>query len=355
MINERLLDFLCERTSWKDLGNEKLLQEISEFGKYVGNAINSGNLIDHTVELSEELEKMDLYKASLLSNFIGFACEEKEDTSAGAGIIKLFSRACGNIYEMCKSMESDGECELPEPDEWESVYRKNEEWVRAYFGFNILCVTVMAFLTRDTRLREQLGDLGISEQIRYLAEEVPDSPYLKSVYYVDCMMKTCNDLKLLVLFPERKKGFVAAANDLNNCFHLIFLLEEQIYERLGREYGMHDFYASASLASLAHGDYPDDCWSESYCTYYMECDYSTACHEKFKTEDTMSLIWGEMSPEAIPRIDGHAVIVLFEGGLNRSFSAHFLAVPHEALHPYVEIERELEDAEYAAWIDRINK
>lgn len=355
MINEKLLNFLCEKTVWEDLGNENLLHEFPEFGESVGGAINSGKMIDFTVELSGKLENMDLYKASLLSNFIGFACEKEEDTSAGSGVLKLFLRACQNVYEMCRSMEEEEECELPEPDEWESIYQKNEEWVRAYFGFNILCVTVMAFITRDAGLRKELADMGISEQIRYLAEDVPDTPYLKSVYYVNCMQKTCSDLKLLVLYPDRKKGFVATANDLNNCFHLIFLMEEQIYERLGEKYGMQGFYASESLTSLAHGNYPKDCWDESYCTYYMECDYSTASHENYMAEDMMSLIWGEMPPEAIPQIDGYGVIVLFEGGPSRSFSAQFLATPHEALDPYVEIVRELKDDEYDAWIDQIKK
>ena len=149
MVNKRLIDFLCEETAWEDLGNEKLLHELPEFGREVGAAINGGRLIECTVELSGMLENMDLYKASLLSNFIGFACEREGDTSAGRGIIKLFSRSCAKVYEMFKSLEEDGECRLP--DDMRAVYEEHKAWVRAYLGFNILCVSAMRF-SRGTLL-----------------------------------------------------------------------------------------------------------------------------------------------------------------------------------------------------------
>ena len=343
MINKTLMDFLCSKTDWKDLGNEKLLHELPEFGMEVGAAINGDRLIDFTKELSAQLEKMDLYKASLLSNFIGFACEKEEDTSAGEGMIKLFARSCEKVYQMFQDLDED------EDEESEIL----EDGARAYYGFNILCISTMAFLTRDADLRAQLQKTDIWDQVEYLCEETPQTPYFASIGYVNLMHNTCSDTKLLVLFPEGKKGFLAAANDLNNCFHLLFLLEEQIYKKLGAKYDMEEFGARDSLIRLAHGEYPKDCWEDSYSTYFMECDYSTARHNQLEQDDIMSLIWGEMSPMYIPKIDGRAVIVLWKSGINRSFDAQFLAVPHSALRPYVEIERELTDAEYEAWIKRI--
>lgn len=353
MVNKKLLDFLCSETSWEDLGNEKLLHELPEFGMEVGEAINSDRLLDCTKELSARLEDMDLYKASLLSNFIGFACEEKEDTSAGEGIIKLFARSCKEVYQMFQELDLDEDGSMPDDGEMENIYNKNADGVRAYYGFNILCVSTMAFLTRDVHLREQLADMEIWDQIEYLCEETPESPYLKSIGYVNLMRNTCSDTKLLVLFPEGKKGFFATANDLNNCFHLLFLLEEEIYHKLGIKYGMEGFYARDSLVRLAHGEYPKDCWEDSYSTYFMECDYLTARHDQLEKDDIMSLIWGEMSPKYIPAIDGHKIIILWKNGINRSFSAQFLAVPHSALRPYVKIERELTDDEYKSWLERI--
>ena len=351
MVNEKLLNFLCEETTWEDLGNENLLYELPEFGESVGASINNGTLIEFTKELSSLLEKMDLYKASLLSNFIGFACQEKEDTSAGRGVIELFACSCTNVYELFQRLEATGDKQLP--DSRKEIFEENPDQARAYEGFNILCVSAMAFLSRDASLRNFLSELNISEQIMYLSEETEDSPYLKSVHYVNQILYTCSDYKFLVLFPKKKTGFFATANDLSNCFHLLFLMEEQIYKKLGAKYDMHAFHASKSLTSLAHGDYPDDCWNESYTTHYTECNYATAFQEEFGTSMATSLIWGEMPPQAIPAIDGRGIIILFENGLNRGFSAQFLATPHDALNPYVEIEQELSDTEYNAWMEKI--
>lgn len=350
MPDEQLMVFLCQETILEELGDEALLHSCPSFGEAVGEAINSGNLIPFTTELSGRLGEMDLYKACLLSNFIGFACEKEEDTSAGRGIIELFSKVCTQVYEMFQSAEARGECELP--PEVPELYKENASQARAYCGFNILCVSTMAFLTRDAALRQLLAEMGLEEELAYLSEEVPESPYLKSVTYVNSMLKTCSDLKLLVLQPGKRQGFFAVANDLNNCFHLLFLLEEQIAENLGHSYGLESFPAAAPLIGLAHGEYPEEAWAESYSTAFMECNYSTADHAEFRNEDAMALIWGEMPPDCIPAVDGRAVIVLFEGGLRRGFDAPFLFVPHSALRPYVRIEGELTEQEYDAWLTK---
>lgn len=353
MDTKELMDFLCKETEFGDLYNENILHESESFREAVGWSINSGNIIKFTAELSESLCSMDLYKASLLSNFIGFACEKEEDTSAGRGVIELFAKACTNLYNMSQSMEEDEERDgLPD---FKEVYGKNQDWARAYFGFNILSVSAMAFLTRDAGLRKFLADKGISEEITYLAEETPESPYLKSVYYVDCMQRTCSNLKLLVLYPAGKRGFIAEANDINNCFHLIFLLEEQIWENFGRNYGMPVFEADQPVTDLAHGDYPDGFQGRPYITHFTECNYSVMPASTCGQEEIMNLVWGEMPPDYIPAIDGYAVIVLLDGGPQRSFDVNFLAVPHSALNPYVEIERELGSDEYNQWVKRIKE
>jgi len=353
MIKEELYAFLCQETTFEELGNQNILHEFPIFGNCVGEAINSGKLLDFSKELSLRLGEMDLYKACILSNFIGFACEKENDTSAGQGIVTLFSKACNHVYEMFQSTIEDEECQLPE--DFAKVYQTNPDWARAYYGFETICISVMAFLTRDVELRKLFRKQALSEKVAYLAEETPQSPYLHSVYYVNCMQKTCSGLKLLVLQPGKEQGFLAEANDLYNCFHLLFLLEEQIAKNLGQKYGMPAFPADEALVRLAHGEYPENCGEKSYVTYFMECNYTTVSHTKFHNEDAYSLIWGEMPPEAIPEIDGYAVIVLQERGITRSFDANFLAVPHNALRPSVRIDRELTKKEYDQWLERIKK
>ncbi|MDE7325847.1 MAG: hypothetical protein K2N63_06180 [Lachnospiraceae bacterium] len=351
MVEEKLQEFLCQETAVEELGNESLLHGCPEFGQMIGKAINDGNLVPFSVELSGHLEEMDLYKASLLSNFIGFVCEKEGDTSAGEGVVRLFAAACTKVYDLFRSTEVEGECQLP-PDLPE-LYAKNREWAKAYYGFNVLCVSTMAFLTRDPELRRFLAQFALDDQIDFLVEETPESPYLKSIFYVGSMLKTCSNLKLLVLQPGRQQGFYATANDINNCFHLLFLMEEQIVKNCCEKYGAKNFLATDSMVRLAHGEYPDDVWKESYTTCFMECNYTSADHASFKNDDAMALIWGEMSPQEIPVVDGRAVIVLLDDGPSRSFSASFLMVQHEALNPYVRIEEELSEEEYKIWMEKI--
>jgi len=111
MENKELMDFLCTETEFGDLGNERILHDFPAFGEAVGKSINSGDLIKFTMELSDNLDKMDLYKASILSNVIGFVCEREEDTSAGQGVIELFVKVCTNLYNMFKSIETEDEYE----------------------------------------------------------------------------------------------------------------------------------------------------------------------------------------------------------------------------------------------------
>lgn len=353
MLNQELMDFLQTETAWNDLENQKLLHEFPQFGKVVGEAIRNGEILQFSRELSEELGCMDIYKASLVSNFIGFACEQTENTGAGKDILAFFSHACGLVYDLFQYIEANGDETILENRE--ALYHINSEWAKAYYGFNILCISVMAFLSRNADLRAELSTMDISRQMQYLAEETPDTPYLRSIHYVNDMQYTCGKLKLLVLDPQRKKGFFATANDLKNCFHLLFLLEEQMAQNLRDGYGMTGYHADAALVRLAHGEYPDDCWGKSCTTYFMECDYkSTFCtREELGKKNMLPLIWGEMPPDHIPFVDDYAVIVLWENGISRSFSGEFMAVDHPALKPYVKIEKELTASEYDAWLKKI--
>lgn len=353
MLNQKLMDFLKTETICNDLENENLLHEFPQFGTEVREAIRCGEILPFSKELSKQLQTIDIYKASLLSHFIGFVCEQTEDTSSGQDVLALFSRSCSLVYELFQYIEENEREDILE--DTEALYCVNPEWARAYYGFNTLCVATMAFLSRDADLRAALLEMDISEQTQYLSEEAPNTLYLRSVHYVDAMPYTCSNLKLLVLHPQKKKGFFATANDLKNCFHLMFLLEEQIHQNLCSVYGMIDYTVDESLTRLAYGEYPDDCWGKSYSTYFMQCDYRTAfCTKKELLESTMiPFIWGEMSPKYIPVVDGCAVIILWENGIPRSFSGEFMAVDHPALKPYVKIEKELTDIEYDTWLNKI--
>lgn len=355
MLNQELMEFLRTETAWDELENENLLHDFPQFGQEIGKAIRAGEMLPFSQELAAQLGTMDVYKASLLSDFIGFVCEQTENTSAGEGMVAFFADTCQLVYDLFQHIEETEDEDILE--DREALHRLNPEWAKAYYGFDTLCVSSMAFLARDADLRQVLLEKGISKQTDYLAKEAPSTPYLHSIRYVDGIQYTCRDLKLLVLHPQRKKGFFATANDLKNCFHLFFLLEEQIHENLCSDYEMTRYSVDQSLVQLAHGEYPKDCWGKFYTTYFMECDYRSALYTKEELMGTnmIPLVWGEMPPDYIPTVDGYAVIVLWENCIPRSFSGEFMAVDHPVLKAYVNIDKVLTEDEYSAWFAKVQE
>lgn len=355
MLNHELIEYLQADTPCSDLDNPNLIDESPLLEREIKASSKANNMVSFFKELAEKLTTMDIYKASLLSQYMGFICQKTDNTSSGRYVLDLFACSCPLVYDLFKYIEKTGDQSILEDQK--ALYALNPQWARAYYGFNLLCISAMAFLAKDAKLRKTLLEMDIHEKLQYLAEEAPSTPYLHSVHYVDNVQYTCGKLDLLVLHPQKKKGFIATANDLENCFHLFFLLEEQIHQQLSKSYDMNGYSVDPSLASLAHGEHPKDCWGKSYSTYFTECDYSSTFSTKNELlkGNMVPLVWGEMPPDYIPSINDQAIIVLWENFLPRSFSAEFMAVGHPALDPYVKIERELTDEEYNMWLKLIKE
>ncbi len=107
MVNQELMKILQIETQVSDLGKENLLDTFPEFGKEIGNAINTGEIIAFSQELGEQLLSMDIYKASLLTNFIGFVCEKTEDTKAGQNVLVFFAHVCNLVYDLFQYIEEN--------------------------------------------------------------------------------------------------------------------------------------------------------------------------------------------------------------------------------------------------------
>lgn len=353
MLKEELLEYLISETAFEELGDEKGIIRNEVFGEEIGRAINGGDeaLLEFSCELSEKLLDMDVYKASVVTNFIGFVCEKTQNTKAAKGVIDFLAKSSGLVKEFFGYLKNEQD-EIIDEDEWNTseIYNKNKDAVCAYYGFNILCVSAMAFLSRDNSYRNYLKTLNVRENILYLAEEATYTDYTKSVYYINRMYDTCGIIPLIVLDEERKQGVVAQANDINNCFHLIFLLEEALYKGYGEKYNMENYVYSEVLSSIAGGEYPE-CNEQSVHIFFNE-NFHTGKKDKEKNQNMYSILWGEMPPICIPIIDGYGIIKLKNKGPHRCFSPDFLYSDHTALSPYVKILRELSKEEYEEWYEK---
>lgn len=340
MDKKTLWDFLYEPTDFSALGDVKAVIQHPAFKDEIGKSLQSGNELSFSMELGERLDRMDIYKACVVTNFIGFACERTENTEAGKNVVLLLQKVL-NLAKEFFSLNTDAQGNINIPDDMSVMYEKHRECTEAFYGCDILCISAMAFLSRDFEYRKLLRSMRIKETLEYLTEEVPENEYTRSVYYVNQVHDTCGKIPLLVLDPENRQGFLAEANDLNNCFHLIFLLEEAIYTNLCQKYRMENHKINQIMSKFAHGEHPE-CGHESQTTFFLECNY----HE---FNSSTNLLWGEMPPECIPVFNGYHVVVLCRNKMLRSYDAGFLAVGHSALNPYLEIERELSSDEYDHW------
>lgn len=237
-----LKDYLKTKTDVSELGNESLIISNKIYGREIGNAINEDRLLEFSLELSDYLPEMDIYKACVVSNFIGFACEKLNDTSAGKCVIEYFAGILSHVKRFCSYFQNpDGEIEFPQQIDTMELYKKDVKATQAYFGFHTLCVAVMAFLSRDYKCRQFLRQLNIEEAISFLVDEVPTTEQTKTIFYINRVKDSCGSLPLLILDMEKRQGMYAEANDLNNCFHLLFLLEEMISHHFKDEYRMEHY------------------------------------------------------------------------------------------------------------------
>lgn len=343
MLSEELFNYLVSETDFSDLGDETKVIRNEVLSEEIGKAINGGDeaMLEFSCELSEKLSEMDVYKASVITNFIGFVCEKTQDTRAAEGVIKLLAKSSVLVKEFWEYLKDEqGEIVMEEDWNGAGIYNENKGVICAYYGFNTLCVSAMAFLAREYTCREYLKSLDVREVVLYLAEEVPDTEYMCSVFYVNRIYDTCGRIPLVVLDEERGQGVIVEANDLNNCFHLIFLLEEALYNNFKEKYGMEGYVPDEVLSALAGGEYPA-CGDRHAQAFFTEYCYN-------------SLLRGEMPPMYIPALDGYGVIILKRSGPHRGFSSDFLFTDHTALSPYVKIVRELSDAEYKEWEKKRN-
>lgn len=83
MSKKALWDFLYESTDLDALGNIKAVIQHPAFKNEINEALQNGNELAFSKELGEKLGIMDIYKACVVTNFIGFVCERIENTEAG--------------------------------------------------------------------------------------------------------------------------------------------------------------------------------------------------------------------------------------------------------------------------------
>jgi hypothetical protein len=193
------------------------------------------------------------------------------------------------------------------------------------------CLAAMAHLCRDRGVRQQARRRhGVPASLECAEPRVPHTWFVRTV------LELADDLELLVLAPEQRRGFVVRADAVRSCFHLFTLLQgaligdsEQGWLRAEPE--------DPDVLALATGQVPHVEIVAARQRFHFH-DGSALCADGTLRQDLGSTIWGEASPADIPRYGDRPIVLIGPPVLGgRSWNSNFFANIHDALRSNVTV------------------
>jgi hypothetical protein len=197
-------------------------------------------------------------------------------------------------------------------------------------GLMFLSQGLVAHLAEHPELRDRLRS---SPEVMQELERI--EPFSFGVTWVSSLLRFRSGT-LLVLHVASRKGFRATYANLQNCFHLFTLLQHVLEGRLPDAQR-----TSAEVVAVAEGKSMANV-SDSAWWHYGPGNVPEA--------NLMAPVWGEMSPEIIPLIDGVQVLLLWPSQLaGRSWDGSFFMPIIQAAPPSATILDELSAQEIDEW------
>lgn len=337
----------CNESEVLDLKRIYGNQEFQNLYKYI---VENSEAIEETLKiLGSSLMEIDLAKACATAHFCGSLIETSGICNMGNDLVDLFEKVINLNSKLISEYPEIEDADLS------TLAKQFPDEIKSYNGAELLTLAVMAAITRNAESRYYLRSKNLYQKMETL------NPYIKSLIYVTFVHDACYDFKVLVLSPKTKKGFWMKAYDIHNCFYLITLLEAELYRKGWlNEYGVKNYTFDEDIYNVAIGKfYPQRLYTiRTHCSYYsylaIESENIGEITNKLKVQ---SMIFGEMPPEYIPRVDGYPIIVMNEDGFsgNRSWDSNFAFKCHDALSPSIEILDKLTENEVEEWIEKILK
>lgn len=366
-IVKEYINYAKEKANVDEVINKKLIYQNEIFLKlkeYIKN--NHNKEAEICKEISLELNNMDILKSYYAANFIGHSLHHSEtiDEDIGKSIIHLFFK---NIDNACKFIENASqlynvdEDDLTEDDisniNIELMYRLDYKPLEAFIGIDMMIAPVMTVICSNQNLRKYFNSLNLSDHIEYL------ETYINTLSYIYVGIEACCKTKILVLAPKMERGFYIEASDMSNGYYLITLLESELYKKnLLKRYGIDNYNFDEKIYNIAIGKEHAKELIESQAHQQYYTIYALQKDGKYKIEDENgelnlnNILYGDMSPEEIPDIEGTHIIIMDSDGMwNKpvKWDASYFSKAHKKLNPYVKILDEISDEEYKTWIEKI--
>ena len=366
-VVKEYLDYAKEKSNIDEVVNKKLVSQNEKFlnlKEYV--KINPEKEADICREISLELSNMDILKSYYAANFIGhflYHCKNI-DEDIGKRIIDLFYT---NIDNACRFIENAAqlynvdEDDLTEDDiakiNIDIMYRLDYKPLEAFIGIDMMIAPIMTIICSNQSLRKYFNSFNFEDHIEYL------EPYINALSYIYVGIEACCKTKILVLSPKMERGFYIEASDMSNGYYLITLLESELYnKRLLKRYGIDNYEFDEHVYNIAIGEehareiVEAQAHQQYYTIYAVQKDGKYNVEDENGELDLNNIVYGDMSPEEIPDIEGtHIIIMDSEGMWNKpiKWGMEYFSKVHQKLNPYVKILDEISDEEYKNWMEKI--
>ena len=182
-------------------------------------------------------------------------------------------------------------------------------------------------------------------QMRGLRElAAPLSERHEGAFFLDAMLGVLHQEPILVLEPARGRGFVGTFSGIADNAQLHALLMAHYPD------GARKFPRQALPIFDGSGEQTREINVESNWNLYSYGALDRQGHIKDELADSQHWLWNEDSPIEIPKFENYRVIVLGPSSYTRGWKAQRLFAPLKAS---IDIDRELDAGDVAAWIERL--
>jgi hypothetical protein len=259
------------------------------------------------------------------------------------GEARLVSRAIARLASRCLvQMEAMLDALDPKGDSPFDVLAQYAAWpdaVKAWVSMSELIVLpTMATLTRDADARRTARqDAALVRGAARFEDIIPN------MYYLSALLDCVEALPVVVLEPERRRGWRLEISGVRTCFHMFTLMK-----------GVLPWAGTPDEALLAYArgevmeheaDYDETPWDLM--------DASAWDGERWRTDWMDRMILGEQRPDEVWTYEGQAVVLIRPVTVQRTWSAGFFAPLHEMHRAQARCVAALEEAEVTAWLERL--
>ncbi|MBC8139359.1 MAG: hypothetical protein H8F28_26075 [Fibrella sp.] len=231
------------------------------------------------------------------------------------------------------------------------VFKKDPAAYGAWRNLKFLLLAAMTTLCRDAGARQVARqNPEIRERLAALEEVSAEANYLSQV------LALTDDMMLVVLHPEHRRGYRVRLEGVSTNFHLFTLLQDAVIGDPAQGWLAGPPPEDPEVIAIATGTtQPETAVSDSSRLHFYD-------HSALSSDGTVnagsleSWIWGEGEPSDIPPFENERIVLIGPPALaSRSWDCGFFANLHDALRSEVAVTEVMDEANVTGYLDRLRR